>query len=256
MIIGLCWSNLSLVGFFFFFFENHKLGKSKEGNFVKSVVLDNNFWQECLVIVKLRLPIVKLLMIFYSDEQPSLGYVYDGMNQIKSTIKNTFTRNGKGADPFMRLIDARWDKHLRRSIYVAAYFLNPIFQYTPECRAERGVQGLLFDLLETEGLCEDADEAIKEIRLFRERLGSFGKKSAISCATTLPPAEWWTLYGNDAPKLQSVAIRLLSQTSSSSGCERNWSVFDQIHSKRRNRLEHQRLNDLVYGTYNLRLKFR
>ncbi|CAL1386089.1 unnamed protein product [Linum trigynum] len=76
------------------------------------------------------------------------------------------------------------------------------------------------------------------------------------CATTLPPAEWWTLYGDDVPNLQSVAIRLLSQTSSSSGCERNWSVFDQIHSKRRNRLQHQRLNDLVYVTYNLRLKSR
>lgn len=51
-------------------------------------------------------------------------------------------------------------------------------------------------------------------------------------------------------------MRLLSQTSSSSGCERNWSVFERIHTKRRNRLEHQRLNDLVYVAYNLRLKNR
>ena len=40
------------------------------------------------------------------------------------------------------------------------------------------------------------------------------------------------------------------------GCERNWSVFEHIHSKRRNRIEQQRLNDLIYVTYNLPLKNR
>ena len=36
----------------------------------------------------------------------------------------------------------------------------------------------------------------------------------------------------------------------------NWSVFEQLHIKRRNRLEHQRLNDLVYVHYNYQLKER
>lgn len=68
--------------------------------------------------------------------------------------------------------------------------------------------------------------------------------------------QWWVCYGGDTPILQKLAIRLLGQTSSSSGCERNWSLFERIHTKRRNRLEHKRLNDLVYVTYNLRLKNR
>ncbi|XP_025625660.1 uncharacterized protein [Arachis hypogaea] len=66
--------------------------------------------------------------------------------------------------------------------------------------------------------------------------------------------EWWRLHDGSAPNLQKMVIRLLHQTSSSSGCERNWSLFEQIHSKRRNRLEHQRLSDIVYVTYNLRLQ--
>ncbi|CAI0448123.1 unnamed protein product, partial [Linum tenue] len=169
------------------FFASHKLGKSAEGKHIKSIVLDNNFWQECLVMVKLTIPIVKLLRIVDSDEQPSLGYVHDGMIRIKKTIKNTFLGNGAGADVYMRLIDARWEKHLQRNIYGVAYFLNPVFQYTEEGRAERGVQGCLIDFLETDGLCSDVNEAIQEIRLYRDRLGSFGKKSAIACATTLPP---------------------------------------------------------------------
>ncbi|KAL6494206.1 hypothetical protein OROGR_031006 [Orobanche gracilis] len=51
-------------------------------------------------------------------------------------------------------------------------------------------------------------------------------------------------------------MRILSQTSSSSGCECNWSVFDRIHTKKRNKLEHQSLNDLVFVHYNLRLQDR
>jgi hypothetical protein len=48
---------------------------------------------------------------------------------------------------------------------------------------------------------------------------------------------WWRNYGARAPNLQKFAIRILSQTCTSSGCERNWSVFEKIHSKKRTRLE-------------------
>ncbi|CAH9092462.1 unnamed protein product [Cuscuta europaea] len=51
-------------------------------------------------------------------------------------------------------------------------------------------------------------------------------------------------------------MRVLSLTCSSSGCERNWSVFEQIHTKRRNRLGMKKLNDLVFVKYNATLKAR
>ncbi|XP_049356683.1 uncharacterized protein LOC125821311 [Solanum verrucosum] len=51
-------------------------------------------------------------------------------------------------------------------------------------------------------------------------------------------------------------MKVLSLTCSSSGCERNWSVFEHIHSKKRNRLALSRLNDLVYIKYNRTLKRR
>ena len=54
--------------------------------------------------------------------------------------------------------------------------------------------------------------------------------------------------------MQKFAIRILSQTCSASGCERNWSVFERIHTKKRNRLEQQRLNVLVFVQYNLWLR--
>ncbi|XP_077221619.1 uncharacterized protein LOC143855387 [Tasmannia lanceolata] len=67
---------------------------------------------------------------------------------------------------------------------------------------------------------------------------------------------WWNQFGNDVPDLQSFAVRILSQTCSATGCERNWSTFEHIHSAKRNRLEHQRLNDLVFVHYNLKFRER
>lgn len=67
-------------------------------------------------------------------------------------------------------------------------------------------------------------------------------------------AQWWEAFGGQCPELQRFAIRILSQTCSASGCERNWSVFERIHTKKRNRLDQKRLNDLVYVQYNLRLR--
>ena len=67
-------------------------------------------------------------------------------------------------------------------------------------------------------------------------------------------AQWLEAFGSHCPELQRFAIRILSQTCSATGCERNWSVFERIHTKKRNRLDQKWLNDLVYVQYNLRLK--
>ncbi|CAN6245193.1 unnamed protein product, partial [Urochloa humidicola] len=67
------------------------------------------------------------------------------------------------------------------------------------------------------------------------------------------PANWWGSYGTQVPTLQRMAIRILSLTSSSSGCERNWSCFEDIHTKKRNKLTCERLNQLVFVQYNNRM---
>ena len=64
------------------------------------------------------------------------------------------------------------------------------------------------------------------------------------------------MYGTDAPNLRKIAMRILSQTASSSGCERNWSTFALIHTKVRNRLNYEKLEKLVFAQYNMRLKVK
>ncbi|PWZ36966.1 hypothetical protein Zm00014a_016081 [Zea mays] len=43
-----------------------------------------------------------------------------------------------------------------------------------------------------------------------------------------------------------MAIRILSLTASASGCERNWSCFEGIHAKKRNRLTCERVENIVW----------
>jgi uncharacterized membrane protein YgcG len=64
------------------------------------------------------------------------------------------------------------------------------------------------------------------------------------------------MYGNSTPTLRKVALKLVSQCVSSSGCERNWSTFALVHTKVRNRLTHKKLHKLVYVNYNLRLRLK
>ena len=68
--------------------------------------------------------------------------------------------------------------------------------------------------------------------------------------------EWWFMYGNHAPTLRNLAIKVIFQIASSSACERNWSTLALIHTKQRNRFAHPRLQQLVFCYYNMKLKIR
>ncbi|XP_052624907.1 uncharacterized protein LOC111917478 [Lactuca sativa] len=192
----------------------------KVGNAVecKQIVLNEIFWKNCLITVKVMTPLLKLLRLCDSDEKPAIGYVYEGMRRARRGIKELFKKKKELYRPYTNIIDSCWDRMLRKKYLLC---------------------GLLV-----------------ESWRFRDAEGTFGRSSAVASRNLTRPDEWWKLFGGDIPVLQKFAIRILSQTASSSGCERNWSVFERIHTKRRNRLEHQRLNDLVFVHYNLRLQNR
>jgi hypothetical protein len=65
---------------------------------------------------------------------------------------------------------------------------------------------------------------------------------------------WWEMLGYSTPALQKLAISLISQCASATGCEQNWSTFAFIYTKVRNRLTYEKLYKLVYVNYNLRIQ--
>jgi hypothetical protein len=63
---------------------------------------------------------------------------------------------------------------------------------------------------------------------------------------------WWEVNGADAPELQRVAVKILAQVPAACLCERNWSDYDYVHSKRRNCLTAARAERCVYVYRNSR----
>ncbi|KAL9661820.1 hypothetical protein QQ045_026648 [Rhodiola kirilowii] len=187
-------------------------------------VLDSSFWKQCGDIVRLTETLVRVLRIVDSEDKPAMSFLYRAIYKAREEMVYRFRRNNKKVEPYLEILDIRWDFQLRKNLHSAGYWLNPASQFNnDEFDKHRNTISGLLDVIErySHGDLDLQSKLTSEMRLFKNAEGDFG-----------------------------------SQTCSSSDCERNWSVFEHIHSKKRNRLEHQKLNDLVYVRYNLRLQQR
>jgi hypothetical protein len=100
---------------------------------------------------------------------------------------------------------------------------------------------------------EEQEKATEELAHNRSGKGLMCQSSILAAAKRLPGHLWRSTYGASYPTLQKVAVRVLSQVSSACACERNWSNYDFIHNRKRNRLQPERADDIVYVFSNLRL---
>ncbi|XP_031283147.1 uncharacterized protein LOC116141811 [Pistacia vera] len=241
------------------FFVDSRYAKSNKGKDVISIILNNEFWDDMGMVSKVVGPLMRLLQIVGSYERPAIGYVYDDMYKMRLGIKKLFKNKMKLYKPYTRMIKLHWDRMLRCDIHAAAYYLNPTFQYNRASFSTKPevMRGLL-DIIESKASVLNVSKStlVKESRIFQDREKCFSRELAIETCKTTRPDERWRTFGYSTPNLQKLAIKIVSQTSTCSGYERNWSVFERIHSKKRNRLEYQRLNDLVFFHYNLRLQDR
>ncbi|KAF6165221.1 hypothetical protein GIB67_030403 [Kingdonia uniflora] len=103
---------------------------------------------------------------------------------------------------------------------------------------------------------EDESQILRDLIAYCTKAGRLGKRGVQACVKTIAPVEWWITFGSEVPALQRFAKRVLGLTSAASLCERIWSTFDNIHTKKMNCLEHDRMRDLAYIQYNRRLKKR
>ena len=170
-------------------FTNHRLAKSAAGKAVSAIILDSKFWNDCLNIARLMAPIIPLLRIVDGDEKPSMGYVYEGMQRAKNAVKEMFRNRMALYKPYTDIIKARWDKHLKRHLHAAAYFLNPAFFYDVNYREKSRVMESVIGLLEIKAFCPNMSKAIREMQVYRDREGSFGRVSALDVHKTVRPGE-------------------------------------------------------------------
>jgi hypothetical protein len=234
--------------------ERSTLSKETKGKNVEQIVLNNGFWENANKVLKICGPIVNVLRMVDGDK-PCMGFVYESIDRCKEAIATAFNNVEADYKEIWDLIDQRW-KMMHSPLHAAACYLDPRLFGLPRHRDEEIMNGLIQSIEKLNPDPEIAGLIRSQLRAYRLEEGLFGTQSAKYDRSRSDPAVWWEFYGSGAPELQNFAIRILSQGSSASACERNWSSFDHIHSKKRNRLLSGRLEDLVYVRSNLQLALK
>uniref|UniRef100_A0A5B7CBF9 BED-type domain-containing protein n=1 Tax=Davidia involucrata TaxID=16924 RepID=A0A5B7CBF9_DAVIN len=231
--------------------------KQRAGVEVAEIVVDLHFWSLCDRTLKVTKPLLTVLHLNDCEDRPSVGYIYDAMEKAKKNIILAFNNKESDYSPYLNVIDRVWQEELHSPLHAAGCYLNPSIFYNPTFSTNKVIQKGLLDCIETLEPNLNAQVMItSHINFYEDAVGDFGRPVALRGRESLAPATWWSLYAADYPDLQRLAVRVLSQTCSTTQCERSWSMFEYIQGKKRNRLEHKKLNNLIFVHYNLRLHER
>ncbi|XP_021901767.1 uncharacterized protein LOC110817506 [Carica papaya] len=221
---------------------------------IKSLLHLERFWKSAHEAVSVSEPLIKMLRVVDGD-MPAIGYMYEGIERVKLSVKAYYKGIEEKYMPIWDIINRRWNTQLHSSLHDAAAFLNPSIFYNQNFKVDlkmrNGFQEAMIKLATTDN---DKIEITKEHPIYINAQGALGTDFAIMGRTLNTPGDWWTSYGYEIPTLQRVAIRILSQPCSSHWCKWNWSIFESIHSKKRNKAELERLNDFVFVHCNLWLQ--
>ncbi|XP_058077515.1 uncharacterized protein LOC131225920 [Magnolia sinica] len=138
-------------------------------------------------------------------------------------------------------------------LYLATYILNPACLFVSADPAEAltmhmvGFIDVLERMIPNRG---EQDKISTLLDFYTKSEGIFSRDIVIRDRTMKLPTDWWAAYGVDPnrkdPALKKLAMKILGLTCSASGCECNWSTFEAIHTKKRNRLEQKKAQRLSF----------
>lgn len=89
----------------------------------KMILLDENFWRSIVAILRVSLPLVKILRML-DGNKPVLGKVYDRMFMYGETLKKM--KGVPWLSQVIRIHESRWE-YLHSDFHSAAYALDPEF---------------------------------------------------------------------------------------------------------------------------------
>ncbi|CAL8121667.1 unnamed protein product [Prunus armeniaca] len=189
----------------------------------------------------------------------------DSLLKKKSGLKQLFTSEDWANHNFSRSNAGHMVESIVYPTMGAIYELMRVVKEELErkhgARSGVGDDGILIRVVHK--VCSKLDLASPAVSQFGNELTwfidarrTFGEPTSDVARTKMSPTKWWIMYGTDALTVRKLAIKVLSQTASSSACERNWSTFALIHTKQRNKLAHSGLEKVVYCYYNMKLQIR
>ncbi|KAH7315170.1 hypothetical protein KP509_21G037200 [Ceratopteris richardii] len=198
-----------------------KVSKTQIANDVHDIVFSSLFWNECKVIVKICTPILKILCLV-DREGATMGLIYELTDRMVEQLGSMHDIDQARMKDVMDLCIDRWNM-FQTPLHAEGYLLHPIWRGKNQ-HADLEVNEGWLNYLEryTNGDIVMQGRLIDEFDMYKRGIGMFGRVIAKDETST--------------PMLQSLALKVLSQGSCASPCERNWSTYPLTHTKRRNRL--------------------
>lgn len=252
----------------------------REGNYeakaqeVKQCIVNDAWWDKLDFLLSFTEPIINMLRAADTDT-PILHLIYDMWDTMIENVKKiVFEYEGidmiDGNSDFFnavhQILEARWTKsntplHCMAHSLVPKYYCEAWLQEETSGGVQRVSPHEDNEVSLNRSKCfkrlfQDPNDLRKvnaEFGAFCSGSDFFNQSHIIEARMFEDPISWWANYGASTPLLQALAFKLLSQPASSSCCERNWSTYSIIQSIKRNKLEVQRAEDLVFVHCNLRL---
>ncbi|KAF3776464.1 hypothetical protein EJ110_NYTH48203 [Nymphaea thermarum] len=142
-------------------------------------IFNNKFWESCVKLLKVCVPLVKVLRLADRENRPSIGYLYEAMDKAKEAIRD----NLKGKK--------KWTGQLHQPLHAAAYYLNPAIRFSPTFKKDREVMHGLLNCIEV--LVTDSSEkdvVHNEFDLYDTCFRDMEESGAVRGRTTMRPEPW------------------------------------------------------------------
>ncbi|KAL6335945.1 hypothetical protein AAG906_003570 [Vitis piasezkii] len=145
------------------------------------------------------------------------------LHEQKNNLRKMFTSSNWSDIRVLRLVDG--EKNSYEVINRAKDTIVRSFNRNEEKYKE------IFNIIDKRLTRDPAKQkkVVAEVSLYRNSQGLFGNELAVRRKKTRAPVEWWAAYGASAPNLQRFAKKVLNLTCGASGCERNWSIFEDYN---------------------------
>ncbi|XP_058180057.1 uncharacterized protein LOC131298593 [Rhododendron vialii] len=223
-------------------------------SFVRETLLNEKWWDKVDYILSFTAPIYDMLRECDTDK-PTLHLIYDMWDNMIEKVKCVIYKHEE-----KHLEDESEFYDVVHKILVDRYYSDIWLEEDPKRVPPHKDEEVTNERKKClKRYLNDSTERTKanmEYAKFSTKEGSFSDVDSIEDRYNMDPHSWWVIHGASAPILQTLALKILTQPSSSSCCERNWSTYSFIHSLRRNKMTPQRAEDLVYIHSNLRLLSR
>jgi hypothetical protein len=201
---------------------------------------------------------------FANLDQLIIGKVYEKMDSILGQIKDIVEPRDVNLYNHIHVeVEKLWEM-LNIPLHALAYVLTPKYYHvswlsspTPSVGSKKKphpdpeVQVGYTKALEKLVPDEECDNIRRQLSQYILSNGVFGTNLAIRDRGNLNSLEWWNMHGGATPQLQRLATRVLSQVANTSFAKRCRSTYSFIHSVKRNRLNVNRAESLVYVHYKL-----